>query len=63
MGSKKAEDEVEKHNTAGSLSWSGAVQREVLCQAAGRAVVLDNAGAEGDLESLVAGLVPMPAAL
>ena len=63
MGSNEAEDEVEKHNTAGPLPWSGAVQREVLCQAVGRAVDLGNAGAEEDLESLVAGLVPMPAAL
>ena len=62
-GLQQAEDEFEKHNRVGALTWVGAVQREVVCQEVGRAVDWDNHGAEEDLENLVAGLVQLPGAL
>ena len=59
-GLQQAEGEMEKHNIIGSLTWVGAVQREVVCQEIGRAVDWDNHGAEEDLGNLVAGLVQLP---
>ena len=63
VGHKQAESEMEKHNAIGSLTWVGAVQREVMCQEVGRAVDWDNHGAGEGLENLVAGLAQFPGAL